>query len=112
MYWVYIIYSSTIDKFYTGQTDDMERRLEEHNRGKTSFSAGECHGRKLISATPARNPRNRFLHPAACSQNLQKKKQFHYIVVVINKCINFINKSEKYSGMIQAEGFLITRFVH
>ncbi|MGI6311035.1 MAG: GIY-YIG nuclease family protein [Bacteroidales bacterium] len=39
MYWVYIIYSSTIDKFYTGQTDDMERRLEEHNRGKTSFSA-------------------------------------------------------------------------
>ena len=33
------IYSSVIDKFYTGQTEDIQRRLEEHNRGKTSFSA-------------------------------------------------------------------------
>jgi putative endonuclease len=39
MYKVYILYSSILDKFYTGQTEDMERRLEEHNRGKTSFSA-------------------------------------------------------------------------
>jgi len=39
MFTVYIIYSSNIDKFYTGQTQDIERRLEEHNRGKTSFSA-------------------------------------------------------------------------
>ena len=39
MFRVYIIYSSLIDKFYTGQTEDIERRLEEHNRGKTSFSA-------------------------------------------------------------------------
>ena len=39
MYRVYIIYSSIIDKFYTGHTEDIERRLEEHNRGKTSFSA-------------------------------------------------------------------------
>jgi len=39
MFTVYIIYSSVIDKFYTGQTQDIERRLEEHNRGKTSFSA-------------------------------------------------------------------------
>jgi len=39
MFTVYIIYSSSIEKFYTGQTVDIERRLEEHNRGKTSFSA-------------------------------------------------------------------------
>ena len=39
MFTVYIIYSSVLDKFYTGQTQDIERRLEEHNRGKTSFSA-------------------------------------------------------------------------
>ena len=39
MFTVYIIYSSVIDKFYTGQTEDIQRRLEEHNRGKTSFSA-------------------------------------------------------------------------
>jgi putative endonuclease len=39
MYVTYIIYSSKIEKFYTGQTSDLDRRMEEHNRGKTSFSA-------------------------------------------------------------------------
>jgi putative endonuclease len=39
MHITYILYSSKIDKFYTGQTMDLDRRLEEHNRGKTSFSA-------------------------------------------------------------------------
>lgn len=39
MFTVYIIYSSVIDRFYTGQTEDFERRLEEHNRGKTPFFA-------------------------------------------------------------------------
>jgi putative endonuclease len=39
MYIAYILYSTKINRFYTGQTEDLERRMEEHNRGKTSFSA-------------------------------------------------------------------------
>jgi putative endonuclease len=39
MYVTYIIYSSKIKKYYTGQTSDLDRRLAEHNRGKTSFLA-------------------------------------------------------------------------
>jgi putative endonuclease len=35
MYITYILYSGKINKFYTGQTDNIYRRLEEHNRGKT-----------------------------------------------------------------------------
>jgi putative endonuclease len=31
MYYVYILYSSAFDKYYIGQTDDVERRLLEHN---------------------------------------------------------------------------------
>jgi putative endonuclease len=38
MYITYILFSPKIKRFYTGQTEDIERRLEEHNRGKTSFS--------------------------------------------------------------------------
>jgi putative endonuclease len=38
MYVVYILHSSRIGKFYTGQTVDLNRRMKEHNRGKTSFS--------------------------------------------------------------------------
>ncbi len=37
MYITYILYSKRIKKYYTGQTIDLERRLEEHNRGKTAF---------------------------------------------------------------------------
>ena len=37
MFTTYILYSLNLRKFYTGQTEDIERRLEEHNRGKTPF---------------------------------------------------------------------------
>jgi len=39
MYYTYILYSSKINKFYSGQTKDLAKRLEEHNRGKTTFMA-------------------------------------------------------------------------
>ena len=39
MYTTYILHSGRINKFYTGQTTDLTRRLAEHNRGKTSFMA-------------------------------------------------------------------------
>jgi putative endonuclease len=39
MYTTYILYSSKLNKYYTGQTIDLHKRIEEHNRGKTRFSA-------------------------------------------------------------------------
>jgi putative endonuclease len=39
MFTTYIMLSSKTGKFYTGQTDDLNRRLEEHIRGKTPFMA-------------------------------------------------------------------------
>jgi putative endonuclease len=32
---VYILYSKSCKKFYTGQTQDLENRIEEHNQGET-----------------------------------------------------------------------------
>jgi putative endonuclease len=37
MYYTYILYSESLKKFYTGQTEDIERRILEHNYGKTAF---------------------------------------------------------------------------
>jgi putative endonuclease len=37
MYITYILYSNKIDRYYTGHTENLERRMEEHNRGKTPF---------------------------------------------------------------------------
>ena len=38
MYYVYILYSETLKKKYIGMTDDLKRRIEEHNRGKSNFT--------------------------------------------------------------------------
>jgi putative endonuclease len=32
-YYVYILYSSTADTFYKGQTEDIKNRLQQHNSG-------------------------------------------------------------------------------
>ncbi|MHC1706963.1 MAG: GIY-YIG nuclease family protein [Bacteroidales bacterium] len=40
MHKVYIIYSGTLDRYYIGQTQDLERRVAQHNEGfyKDSFT--------------------------------------------------------------------------
>jgi putative endonuclease len=37
-FWVYILYSNKLDRYYVGSTDDLARRLSEHERGKTAYS--------------------------------------------------------------------------
>jgi putative endonuclease len=37
-YHVYILYSQSIDKYYIGHTDNLDRRLNEHNTGQTRYS--------------------------------------------------------------------------
>jgi len=38
MYYVYILYSNKLNKKYIGYTNDLKKRLNEHNTGKTSFT--------------------------------------------------------------------------
>lgn len=38
----YILYSSTLDRYYVGSTTDMIRRLSDHNRGKENFTKTGC----------------------------------------------------------------------
>ncbi len=33
MFYVYILYSMSVDKFYIGQTNDLDKRIIRHNRG-------------------------------------------------------------------------------
>ncbi len=35
----YILFSEKLNKYYVGSTSDIERRLEEHNRGKEKFTS-------------------------------------------------------------------------
>ena len=38
MWWVYVLRSSTNGRLYTGSTNDLERRMAEHRRGKTRYT--------------------------------------------------------------------------
>jgi len=42
MYYVYVLRSKKNGRFYTGHTDNLERRISEHNRGKSksTFNRG------------------------------------------------------------------------
>lgn len=49
-YFVYILYSQSCDNFYTGQTQDLDNRLIEHNLGETK-SIKSCTPWSLIWKT-------------------------------------------------------------
>ena len=38
MYYTYIIYSQRLDRYYAGSTNNLSRRLEDHNRGKDKYT--------------------------------------------------------------------------
>ena len=44
MYFVYIIKSKKDNKFYTGITNDIERRVKEHNKGCSSTTSTRNRG--------------------------------------------------------------------
>ncbi|MDP8299429.1 MAG: GIY-YIG nuclease family protein [Candidatus Tantalella remota] len=47
MYFVYILQSQKTDYIYTGSTDNLERRIEEHNSGERT-AAGRYKPLKLV----------------------------------------------------------------
>ena len=42
MFYVYIIYSSSLEKYYVGSTESVEKRLERHNAGRGNFTSKGC----------------------------------------------------------------------
>ncbi|MBX7152802.1 GIY-YIG nuclease family protein [bacterium] len=38
MFYVYVLWSYKLQKRYTGSTNDITKRLKEHNHGKTPFT--------------------------------------------------------------------------
>jgi putative endonuclease len=38
MFYVYIIYSEKLDRYYVGSCDDLNRRISDHNRGRSKYT--------------------------------------------------------------------------
>ena len=47
-YFVYIIYNKVADKYYIGQTYDLEKRISEHNSGVSKYTAKYSGGWKIV----------------------------------------------------------------
>jgi len=39
MAYVYILYSGSLGKFYVGSTNNVERRIDRHNSGRSNFTS-------------------------------------------------------------------------
>ncbi len=48
MYFIYILYSASANKYYVGHTDNLERRLFEHNNGMTRFTSNIASDWKIM----------------------------------------------------------------
>ena len=75
----YILYSVKLNKYYVGSTTDMERRLNDHNRGKEKFTQTGMPWRLVYSELfdELANARRR-------EQEIKKKKSRKYIEILIS----------------------------
>lgn len=47
-YYVYILYSKKCDKYYVGHSDNVKRRLDEHNSGRGGKYTKRCKPWELV----------------------------------------------------------------
>jgi putative endonuclease len=58
MYFTYVLWSSKLSKRYVGATEDLVKRLHEHNQGKNKFTKGGTpwilvHAEEFVTKTEA-----------------------------------------------------------
>ena len=76
----YILHSSKLDKYYVGSTNDIIRRLADHNRGKEKFTKTGCpwilvYKEDFARLTEARN-RERIIKKQKSKKYIQNLKRY------------------------------------
>ena len=97
MFFVYIIYSKSFNKYYIGHSDDPERRLSEHNDSryhkytskyrpwemKATLSIGENRGNAMKFETYLKNLKSRKI----IEQIINRQNDSEYIQHLIKKAL-------------------------
>ena len=76
-YTVYILYSSSIDSFYKGQTSDIEDRLRRHNSGYEKATSKGVPWKIVWSTT--KETRNEALQLERKLKNLSRERTIQFI---------------------------------
>ena len=80
IFFVYIIYSPLLDKFYVGYTSDLEKRLLYHNTGISDFTSKTSDWE--MKYTESFSDRQ---HAMKREKEIKKKKSRRYIEWIITK---------------------------
>ncbi len=80
MFFTYILFSKSLNKYYCGSTDNLERRLQQHNSGYSKSTKGGVpweleHFEEFTDRTNAVQREN----------EIKKKKSRKYIEAIISK---------------------------
>jgi len=79
MWFVYILYSEKIDKYYVGITDNLEWRLERHNAGWGKYTKRGIPWKLIYN-----EKYNRKSEALNREKEIKKKKSRKYIEYLIN----------------------------
>ncbi|MBC7695968.1 MAG: GIY-YIG nuclease family protein [Burkholderiales bacterium] len=80
MFYIYIIYSNAVDKYYVGQTENIEDRLVSHNSAISTYTSITKDW--ILVYTESFETRNE----AICRENdIKRKKSRRYIEWLISK---------------------------
>ena len=102
MFYVYILYSRRLDKYYVGSTNDIERRLKDHNRGKTPYSKTGMPWDLLVAETyPTRE------EAVKRERNIKRQKSRRFIERVIRSAgsehPDYIGRVQRFEPRPKAE---------
>ena len=78
-YCVYIIYSPNLDRYYIGHTEDIVKRLGEHNSGMSTFTAKADDW--IIKWKKAFESRNQALHEEKRIKNKKSRKYIEWLII-------------------------------
>ncbi|MBR2648206.1 MAG: GIY-YIG nuclease family protein [Sediminibacterium sp.] len=77
MFYVYILYSSSANRFYIGQTQDLQQRLQRHNNGYESATKPFIPWE--LKCAIQKNSRSEAIVLEAKLKNLNKNKLLAFI---------------------------------
>jgi putative endonuclease len=101
MFYVYILYSEPFNKYYVGHTNDMQRRLLEHNELSLISYTSKYRPWKLMAQIEISETRDIAMKVEKYIKS-QKRKSFIELVIQKSDDVDFVNYLKKKSSVGRA----------